>query len=165
MTPVRGDGLLHPGVVLAIVLLAVNDQWAKAAWPGLLTGKLSDFAGLAAFPLFLQAGWEWVDRRRPFRPSRAILVTTCVATAVVFVLVKTWPPAHALYEHGLGWLQWPVKAAWARLQGLPAGPPRPVHLEADPTDLVALPSVLLAAWMGWGRGRPRPEGGSRTSQR
>lgn len=45
-------------MLLAVVVLVVNDQWGKSAWPGLLTGKLSDFAGLAAFPAFLQAGWE-----------------------------------------------------------------------------------------------------------
>jgi len=33
--------------VLALVVLIVNDAWLKSAWPGLVTGKLSDFAGIA----------------------------------------------------------------------------------------------------------------------
>ena len=40
--------------VLALVLLLVNDWLLKQAYPGLITGKLSDFAGIAvvALPLF-----------------------------------------------------------------------------------------------------------------
>src|SRR5690349_2873934 len=40
--------------VLALVLLLVNDGLLKQAYPGILTGKLSDFAGLVvvALPLF-----------------------------------------------------------------------------------------------------------------
>jgi len=33
--------------VLALAALIVNDAWLKGAWPGLITGKLSDFAGIA----------------------------------------------------------------------------------------------------------------------
>src|SRR5690606_8292496 len=50
--PVAGDGLLHPAPLAAIGLLLLNDHWLKAAFPGSITGKLSDFAGLAFFPLF-----------------------------------------------------------------------------------------------------------------
>ena len=40
--------------LLALVLLLVNDRLLKQAYPGLITGKLSDFAGIAviAMPLF-----------------------------------------------------------------------------------------------------------------
>lgn len=40
--------------LLALVLLLVNDHLLKQAYPGLVTGKLSDFAGIAvlALPLF-----------------------------------------------------------------------------------------------------------------
>ena len=37
--------------VLALVVLLVNDGLLKQAYPGLITGKLSDFAGIALVPL------------------------------------------------------------------------------------------------------------------
>lgn len=45
----------------ALVLLLLNDWWLKAAHPGLVSGKLSDFAGIAVVGLFLLA-------MRPDRP-------------------------------------------------------------------------------------------------
>ena len=44
----RLDWLARPWFLTAVALLALNDHVLKAAWPGLVTGKLSDFAGLAA---------------------------------------------------------------------------------------------------------------------
>ena len=38
---VAGDGLLQPVVVGSIVVLLVNDQILKRAWPGIVSGKLS----------------------------------------------------------------------------------------------------------------------------
>lgn len=43
-SPIPGDGLLHPLALLAIGILIVNDHALKAAWPGVVTGKLSDVA-------------------------------------------------------------------------------------------------------------------------
>jgi hypothetical protein len=37
--------------VLVLTVLIVNDAWMKAAWPGLVTGKLSDVAGIAVVAL------------------------------------------------------------------------------------------------------------------
>jgi hypothetical protein len=37
--------------VLALAVLLLNDGFLKQAWPGLVTGKLSDFAGLAVVAL------------------------------------------------------------------------------------------------------------------
>jgi hypothetical protein len=146
-SPTRADGLLHPLPLAAIVILALNDHWGKLHFPGIATGKLSDFAGLAFFPLLLQAGWEALGGAIRART----LVVACIATAVVFALVKTWGPAHAAYEYGLGALQWPFRLAWGAWNGVPA-PYTPVALEADPTDLVALPAVGAAWWVGRRRG-------------
>jgi len=53
---------------LAVVTLLVNDWCLKSAYPGLVTGKLSDFAGLAvvAVPLLSRggAGAAALPRRR-----------------------------------------------------------------------------------------------------
>jgi hypothetical protein len=40
----------HPLTVGATAVLLLNDHVLKPAWPGLVTGKLSDVAGLAAAP-------------------------------------------------------------------------------------------------------------------
>jgi hypothetical protein len=133
---VPGEGLLHPVALAAIAVLAVNDHWGKAAFPGWLTWKLSDFAGLLFFPLLLQGLVELVTRR----PDRRVLVASAIATALVFALVKTTPFVE-VYRWGLGLLQAPIRGAW-----------RPVVVVQDPTDLVALPMVAVGAWLGRKRG-------------
>lgn len=131
-----GSGLLHPLVLTAIVALALNDHWAKAKWPGVVTGKLSDVAGLLFFPLFLQAGWELLSSlRRPVTPSFRVARITTLLSALVFCAVKTFEPASLVYEWGLGLLRFPLEGAW-----------RPVTLTRDETDLLALP-VLVVPWM------------------
>lgn len=42
----RAGWLARPWFFAAVALLALNDHVFKAAWPGWVTGKLSDFAGL-----------------------------------------------------------------------------------------------------------------------
>ncbi len=46
----RGEELLAIPVAMAIVVTAINDHFLKAACPGALTGKISDFGGLFFFP-------------------------------------------------------------------------------------------------------------------
>ena len=48
--------------LLALATLLANDFWFKRAWPGLVTGKLSDFAGIAIVSLLLFAAFP--ERRR-----------------------------------------------------------------------------------------------------
>ena len=50
---VPGDLLLGVVPLAAIALLFLNDHILKAAWPGLVTGKLSDVAGFVFFPFLL----------------------------------------------------------------------------------------------------------------
>src|ERR1700743_827306 len=45
----------NPIFIISVITLALNDWCLKQAWPNELTGKLSDFAGLFAFPFFLSA--------------------------------------------------------------------------------------------------------------
>jgi hypothetical protein len=47
--------------VLALTTLIVNDAWLKGASPGLVTGKLSDFAGIAVVTLL---GLSFLPRHR-----------------------------------------------------------------------------------------------------
>ncbi|WP_212735357.1 hypothetical protein [Herbidospora galbida] len=66
----------QPLTVLALVVLVVNDHVLKAAWPGFVTGKLSDVAGLILFPALL----DLVVRRAK---------VSIAVTGVGFALVKT----------------------------------------------------------------------------
>lgn len=51
MKPARTSLLLHPLFITSLLVLILNDQFWKAAYGNWLTGKLSDFAGLAVFYL------------------------------------------------------------------------------------------------------------------
>jgi len=144
-----GEGLLHPVPLLAIGLLVLNDHVLKDAFHNTLTGKLSDVAGMAFFPLLLQGLWEGAQSllRRPWRPSRRALWVCAGATALFFSLVQLDGSATDVYRWSLGVLQWPVHAIRAgELVAL-----RPVQAWADPTDIVAVPFTLLAVWAGWSR--------------
>lgn len=147
---VPGDGLLQSLPLLAIGLLVLNDHVLKAAWPGVATGKLSDFCGLLFFPLFLQAAWEVGSAAfgRPSIASQRVLGVAIALSAVVFTAIQLVPIASDLYRHGLGLLQWLAGLLPAALTGAPIGSPRAVQLTPDPTDLVALPALAVAWWLG-----------------
>jgi hypothetical protein len=144
-----GDGLLHPLALTSVFLLVLNDHLLKPHWGGWLTGKLSDFAGLVFFPLLLQHCWRLFTRTSS--PDVRVLKTACLLTAVVFSLVKTWPLATLVWSHSLGALQWPFWALIETAWGRPRPPLRPVLTVTDPTDLIALPSIGLALWIGRSR--------------
>lgn len=147
---VPGEGLLHPLALAAVALLLLNDHVLKAAFPSWWTGKLSDLAGLAFFPLFLQALWEWGRAalgKFDGHSSRVLLAAT-VATALVFALVKTWTPATGAYEVVWGVLGWPLSAARALLAGTVLPRLGRAHLVTDATDLLALPGLAVALLPG-----------------
>ena len=133
--------LAHPVAIAAVALLALNDHVLKAACPGFVTGKLSDVAGMIFFPVLLAC----IHRRA--------IVVACVATAIVFALVKTVPFANELYRVTWGAMQWPMRAldAWAAHRPTP-GIAR-VVLVRDPSDLLAVPFVAVA----WFIARPKAQ--------
>ena len=117
--------LVHPVTLAALVLLLVNDHVLKAAAPGLLTGKLSDVAGLVMTPpvlaVMLAVGAPWLTPN-----IRAAVAVSTVGAG--FAAVKASPPiaAHA-------------STLWSVVNG-------PSVVRADMTDLVALPALGLAWW-------------------
>ena len=156
---VAGNGLLHPVALGSVLVLVLNDHWWKHAWPGVVTGKLSDIAGLVFFPLLLQAIWEtlasWIGRE--WIPSHRALGIAALVTALGFTLVKVCPPVSDAWRIGLAALQWPVRAAWAAVRGRLIPSVGRVSLTRDATDLLTLPSVLVAIACGWKRGRASAE--------
>ena len=120
----RGNGTLpvgealHPVAIAAVLLLVVNDWVLKPRWPGAVTGKLSDLAGLIFAPLVLSAAIGLVTRR-PL--TRARLLACLAATGAVFAAIKLAPHSLAL---------------------------GPFRFVADRTDLLCLPALLVAYWIG-----------------
>jgi hypothetical protein len=155
------DGLLHPVVLVAMAVLALNDQLLKAAWPGFVTGKLSDVAGLIVAPLALQAAWEvasWVVGR--WRgPSTRVLALSIAVVGLGFAAIQVWEPATDAYRWGLGFAQWPFRAVAAAMAGGPIPSLVPVVALADAEDLLALPALAVTWWLGRRRiatARPAP---------
>jgi hypothetical protein len=123
--------LVHPFALTAIAVLVINDHLLKYEFPGWVTGKLSDFAGLIFFPLLL---WALVHRG---------FVVGLVATGAVFAAIKLWQPANEIGEWGFGIARWPLDAiaTWSL--------PRlgPASIVRDASDLIALPALAVAWWI------------------
>lgn len=121
-----------PAAALCLVLLVLNDHLLKQAWPGWVTGKLSDVVGLVVAPLMLGVVLATLGVRRWRVWSVGLVVTGFVAT-------KTTAAGAAA-----------MSAGWS-LTGIPT------HIRADLSDLLALPAVLVAVRL-W---RQAGEGGAR----
>ncbi|GGS87460.1 hypothetical protein GCM10010156_52440 [Planobispora rosea] len=102
--------LAHPATVTATILLLINDHLLKGLWPGPITGKLSDLAGLMVAPPLLAL-------IRVPAPAAVILI------GVGFTLVKTTETGAAL-----------ASQAWTLL----AGPSRVLADPTDLLALPAL---------------------------
>jgi hypothetical protein len=145
-----GDLLLRPVALGALALLVVNDHLLKAAYPGPLTGKLSDVAGMVFFPILLAAGWELGQAavRRWRGPSAGAAVIAIAASGLAFVLVKTTTQGAEAFGWAIGLAQWllvlPVRLLGDG--GVPA--PAAARIVADPTDLLALPALAIALAIG-----------------
>jgi hypothetical protein len=113
--------LLTPTWIGALALLVANDHWLKGSGllPGVLTGKLSDFAGMLVAPVLLAA---LLGVR-----TRGALLACHVAVAIVFTGIQ---------------LSTGFAAQWSALMGLFG---HPWTITCDPTDLLALP-FLLVSW-------------------
>ncbi|HEY8134815.1 MAG TPA: hypothetical protein VIF08_02155 [Candidatus Limnocylindrales bacterium] len=137
---VAGDGLLHPVAMAAIALLILNDHVLKSAYPGPITGKISDFMGLLFFPLAVQAAVEIGARivGRDATANQRVLLVAIAATGIVFTAVKLIPEINVVAELAIGWLQ--------------VADTRP-RIALDATDLIALPALLMAWHIGAGRVR------------
>jgi hypothetical protein len=135
-----GGLMLHPSALAATALLWFNDHRWKWLYPGWVTGKLSDVCGLVMFPLFLVGLIELVllALGRPRRLGASAVVWAALATGLTFAAIKTSLTAGEAYRFlfGLRWLlgRALIHGDWT----LPN-----VHHVVDPTDLLALPALLL----------------------
>jgi hypothetical protein len=121
---------LHPVALAAVLVLVVNDWLLKPRWHGAVTGKLSDIAGLAFAPVLLSSVIGLLlhaCRAKDPSLSHRRLVACCAATAAGFAAVKLCAP---------------IREAVAALIGHHA------EFYPDPSDLLALPAVLVSYWIG-----------------
>jgi hypothetical protein len=131
------QALMHPVSLSAVVVLLINDHLLRWRWPSWWTGKIGDVAWLIFAPALLAALLAWFApqslRRFPTRLGGLALALVGGA----FVLVKTLPAAHVAFQHLYnGLLPWDSM------------------LRRDPSDLLALPALFIAAWV-WRRPRLR----------
>ena len=132
-----GDLLIRPLAVMALTVLIVNDHVLKPRWPGLLTGKLSDIAGLVFLPLLIVSLYELgrAALRKQWLPGGRGLVAIAAAVAIGFAATKLSPAVAATYGDVLGWLRWPLIGHWSA-----------VRISPDPTDVLCTPCAI-AGWI------------------
>lgn len=145
-----GGAFTDPLTWLAIGLLVPNDHVLKRVAPSPFTGKLSDFAGLAFFPLLLEALCEGalVAFGRYRGPSMRRLGACIAITGVCFAWMKLTSFGASVYAFGLGLAQWPFRAAFTLCAGESVAHFRSASIVMDPSDLMALSALLLAYVIG-----------------
>ena len=117
--PIRA--LTHPMWLVALVMLVVNDHVLKhSEVAGLMTGKLSDVAGLIVAPVLLAALLGVTTRRG--------LALAGVATGIVFAAINLSPSLAASWDAAVSVFV-------------------PFHTTVDPTDLAALLAIPLGLVM------------------
>ena len=141
--------LTHPLIIAMLVLWIINDHVLKSLLANGLTGKLSDIASLAVFPLIPVAVYEIACGLRgvPTRGIKTVLYLSLFATGSVMVGINVWDGWAEAYRVGLGICQWPFYAFAAVMTGDTVSPPHTVQLTMDPTDIWTLPSLMVPGWL------------------
>ena len=129
----RLHSLSHPISIVALIVLLLNDHLWRRVAPSWLTGKIGDFAWLIFAPFLLAALLAWVWPKRNEFVGRLSII----GVGVIFGLAKTVPAFHTLTIDVLEFL-----TRWPNI------------LRLDPTDLLALPALLIAGWI-WERSATR----------
>jgi hypothetical protein len=132
---------MHPVTLLAVALLVVNDWVLKRQWQDgplhVVAGKLSDVAGLAFAPVVLSAAIGLalalaarLGARIDPSLTRRRLFACIAATGAGFAAVKLSPAAADAVATALSHFG------------------RPAKIYLDRSDLLALPALAVAYWIG-----------------
>jgi hypothetical protein len=123
--------LSQPLSVGAILLLLINDHLLRIYWPSWWTGKIGDFAWLYFTPFALAAILAWLIPSHWKHHETTVFALAFALTGGVFSLANTSAMFHLwlinLLENILG---------------------TPISLRRDPTDIIALISLVMA-WQMW----------------
>ncbi|WP_203652803.1 hypothetical protein [Demequina activiva] len=117
--------IAHPASVAGIAVLVLNDHVLKAEFGSWWTGKLSDIAGLIFFPALLAAV---ASLAVPRASARLLMPAAIAVTGIGFTVVKATDMGAATASAVLTAITWPSTVL------------------RDPTDLVALAALAVAAW-------------------
>ncbi len=128
--------LIHPLTLAAIVILLINDHILRWLWPSWIWGKLGDFSWLVFFPFIPALILSFIVPKRWKNQEALVAGLSFASTGLVFSLMNTIPAAHAA---GLHLIQTILNA--------------PFILRLDPTDLFALPGLLIG-WHIWQQVKP-----------
>lgn len=131
---------------MALVTVILNDRVLKLHCAGVVSGKLSDVAGLIYFPLFVATIVELARRligRKSWASSPRLVGIVTLITGIVFTLAKIWALWADAYRNTFGAVWWPFDAARSLIGGDGWPPLGRLHLVQDWTDLVALPALLV----------------------
>jgi hypothetical protein len=131
--------LCQPLYLACVLLLVFNDHLLKRHWPGGVSGKLSDFAGLCFFPVLVVSLLELARLLPPSPRARAFgLGGFGALSALAFALVETWAPATTAFRWAWGGLRW-LPSALVQGHALPL---RLAGQTPDAGDLWALPCAF-----------------------
>ncbi len=137
------DFLMDPVVLVALGVLLLNDHMLKEQYGNWWTGKLSDVAGMVLFPVLLVAVFETARRtlgRSGWAAAPTAFLLAATLTAAAFAVIKTLPVATTVAESVNRVAASPLRAIGA-VDG--------VTIRQDASDLLAVPFVLLAVWVGY----------------
>lgn len=89
--PNRINFFIHPIPLAAVLMMSLNDHWLKHQFPGIVTGKLSDFCGVFYLPIFilaLIAAFDELFQLNKFFLNRRSVIATILFTDFLMILIK-----------------------------------------------------------------------------
>ncbi|GII77610.1 hypothetical protein Sru01_25920 [Sphaerisporangium rufum] len=116
------------------MILLLNDHFLKYVWPGFVTGKVSDIAGMLVAPPLLALPAAAFARARRRRHADRVALVSILVTGCGFACVKATSTGAFL-----------ASQAWSVVTG-------PSVILADASDLIALPA-LAVTWRIWRHAR------------
>lgn len=126
------NSLAHPASIFAMMTLMINALVLQPRFPSWWTGKIGDMAWLVFSPFLFAWLLTFLIPSSWKMPAKKLGLVAIVGVGIAYSLLKTVPSLNDGMVHFGLWLGFPLK------------------LQLDPTDLLALPCLLLA-WFIWRR--------------
>ena len=152
--------LRSPSFLCFLVLWAINDHYFKYAYPGFLTGKLSDITSLACTPIlmwvfevyFLKAIFKIIKPQSLYKSmitavsywSYLLMLFNALAMAALMIGININSTWAYLYRQSLAWVQWPFWSLWYKIRWDFLPPFPEIRLTMDPSDVWTVPAVLFS---------------------